>query len=75
MGIADIVVHVHPELSAEDRALIEESVGGRNGVVAVHFFPGRPHTLAVAYNPQVIHSEEVLKQVRQWDREAMMAGL
>ncbi len=75
MDIADIVIHVHPKLSADDRSGIERALSDRNGVIAVHFFPGHPHALTVAYNPKVIHSKDILEQIRQQDKEAVMAGL
>lgn len=75
MNIADILIHVHPELSAEQRAKIEGELGGRDGVVSVHFSPGHPHLLTVAYDPQTITSRQILDAVRRWDEAATMAGL
>ncbi|GMR05608.1 MAG: hypothetical protein BMS9Abin25_0183 [Gammaproteobacteria bacterium] len=75
MDIADILIHVHPDLLAEQRAEVEVAISSSDGVVSVHFSPQHSHELTVAYNPEVINSETILEQVRQWDREAMMAGL
>jgi len=39
MDITDIMFHVHPELSAEQRAKVEEEVSSQDGVISVHFSP------------------------------------
>ena len=75
MDIADILIHVHPELSSGQRGEIEQAVGDHEGVVSVHFSPGHPHALTVAYNPAAISSTEILELVRRWDPAATMAGI
>jgi len=75
MDIADILIHVHPDLVAEQRAKVEGALSSNEGVVSVHFSPQHAHELTVAYDPEAISSETILEQVRQWDREAVMAGL
>jgi len=75
MDIADILIHVHPDLLAEQRAELEEALSSSEGVVSVHFSPQHTHELTVAYDPKAINSETILEQARQWDQEAMMAGL
>lgn len=75
MDIVDILIHVHPELSAEQRAKIENEVGVQKGVMSVHFSAGHPHELIVAYDPQAITSKRILELVRVWDKAATMVGL
>lgn len=75
MDIADILIHIHPDLQAEQRAKIEEALGSRGGVVSAHFSPEQMHELIVAYDPEVISSATILEKVRQWDKDAVMAGL
>lgn len=75
MDIADILIHVHPDLSVEQRTKIEDSIGTHDGVVSIHFSTEHPHELIAAYDPTTITSDSILHQVRQWDKEAMMAGL
>jgi len=74
MDIADILVHVHPDLSKEQRVQIEEIVAAQEGVVSVHFSAEHIHEMTVAYDPQKISSIVILEQVRLWDKEAVMAG-
>jgi len=75
MDTADIIIHIHPELSAENQQKIESTLSGHDGVVSVHFSPGHPHALTVVYDPRTITSDLILAEVREWDSEAVMAGL
>lgn len=75
MDISDILIHLHPELSSDQRGKIEATLGDCNGVVSAHFNPERIHLLTVAYNPDLISSGKILEQTRQWDSNAEMAGL
>jgi hypothetical protein len=75
MDFADILIHVHPTLSAEQRAKIEEALGGSKGVVSAHFSPTHTHMLTVAYDPEAAHAGQLLQIVREWDAAATMAGL
>ena len=75
MNIADIMIHVHPDLSSEQRAKIEETVSACKGVMSVHFCTEHTHELTVAYDPEVINSKTILEQIKQWDQEAVMVGL
>lgn len=75
MDITDILIHVHPTLSAEQRAKIEDALLGSKGVVAATFSHGHPHMLTVAYDPEAAQSGQLLQTVREWDAAATMAGL
>ncbi len=75
INIADIVVHLHPESSCDDRDKIERELRAHNGVVSVHFnAEEHPHAMVVAYNPDAITSQEVLADIRKCDAKAVMAG-
>jgi len=76
INIADIVVHLHPESSCDDRDKIERELRAHNGVVSVHFNAGEhPHAVVVAYNPDAVTAQEVLTEIRKCDTGAVMAGL
>jgi hypothetical protein len=75
MDITDILIHMHPELSAQQRVKIEADVGARDGILSVHFSSEHPHELIVAYDPQAISSQQILTLVRKWDTAATMMGL
>ena len=75
MKIVDILFHIHPDLSIDERMQIEDAVGSTNGVMSVHFSEKHPHELSVSYDPDAIKSEAILEQIREWDENAVMAGL
>lgn len=75
MNITDILIHVHPTLAAEQRTKVEEALSKSEGVVSAHFDPAHPHTLVVAYDPEVAHAAQLLQTVREWDAAASWVGL
>ena len=76
ISIADIVVHLHPEASCDDREKIERELRTHDGVVSVHFNEEEhPHALIVAYNPDAVSSETLLAEIRKCDAQAVMAGI
>ncbi len=75
MDAADIIIHIHPDFSANDQQKIEQALSTLDGIVSVHFSPGHPHIMTVDYDPQANNSDTILAAVREWDQEAMMAGL
>jgi len=75
ISIADIVVHLHPESSCDDREKIERDLRSHDGVISVHFSEeDHPHALVVAYNPESTTSDVLLTEIRKSDKDAMMAG-
>ena len=75
VNISDMLVHLHPESSRDDRDAIDQQLRALNGVVSVHFNEeDHPHAVIVAYIPEVIASETVLGEVRKCDSKAVMAG-
>ena len=75
MDIADILIHVHPDLPVDDRAGLEEGLRGFEGVISVHFNPQHAHLLVVAYDPELISSAQVLEHVGERGVEASKIGL
>ncbi len=76
ISIVDVVVHLHPESSCDDRAKVERSLRDHEGVISVHFnAEEHPHAMVIAYDPDAITSQEILAEVRKCDPRAVMAGL
>lgn len=76
INIADIVVHLHPESSCDDRNIIEKELRDHDGVISVHFdTDDHPHSLVVAYNPEAVSSEMLLEGIRKCDSRAVMLGI
>ncbi len=63
MGMTDIVIHVHPDLSADERSKLEEGLRDYEGVVSIHFNPKRPHLLTAVYAPDVTSSADILMHI------------
>ncbi len=76
MDTPDILIHVHPDLSAEDRTTVVDNVLACAGIIAAAFNHHKhPHALTVVYNPDAISSQEILATVRKYDSLATMVGL
>ena len=76
ISIADIVVHLHPDTTAECKDRIDEGLRAQEGVISVHFNEeDHPHALVVAYNPKTIDSQALLSEIRKCDKDAVMAGI
>lgn len=76
MNNVDVLIYVHPELSAEDRTRLTREVGGAVGVISANFDQHEhPHALIVQYNPDATQSKQLLEVVRRHDPTATMAGL
>jgi len=76
ISIADIVVHLHPDSTAECKARIDDGLRAHDGVVSVHFdTEDHPHAVVVAYNPRAASSDELLAEIRKCDKDASMVGL
>ncbi len=76
ISIADIVVHLHPDTTADCKVRIDEGLRAQEGVVSVHFNEeDHPHALVVAYNPKAINSQTLLGEIRKCDKEAVMVSL
>lgn len=75
MNIVDFLIHLHPDLPADERAKLEEDIRGLKGVLSVHFNTEHPHLLVVAYNPNATTSAQVLEYVGKRGVEATQIGL
>ena len=76
MKNVDVLIYVHPELSAEDRARVVQEVGGAVGVISANFDQHKhPHALLIQYNPNATQSKQVLEAVRRHDPAATLVGI
>lgn len=76
MDTVDVLIHVHPELSAETRTKVEQEVMACDGVIAANFDHHKhPHALTVLYVPDKIQVKKILETVKRCDPAATMIGL
>jgi len=72
----DVLIHVHPELSPEDREKVEGEVMACTGVIAANFDHHKhPHALTVLYNLDVVQDKQILDVVRRHDPAATLVGM
>ena len=76
MNIADLIIHVHPDLDAQATRSLERKLEGRIGVDCAEFIrEPHPHALLVKYDPDAVQGMEILRLVRKLDPAATMMGL
>ena len=76
MNIADMLIHVHPELDAQNRANLENWVSVCDGVDCAEFdHHTHPHALIVKYDPDAIRGIHILERVRKVVPESSIVGL
>ncbi|MGA7593973.1 MAG: hypothetical protein WCA64_02150 [Gallionella sp.] len=76
MNTADMLIYVHPELDNKVRSQLASSVEGSIGVDCAEFDKHEhPHALMVRYDPDSIHSRQILDKVRKIDPVASIVGL
>lgn len=75
MDMADIIIHVHPDLSAEERNKLEEDIRGYTGVISIHFSDEHPHLLKAVYDPDVTSSADILLHIGERGIKATKIGL
>ena len=63
---ADDYVHLHPDGLFDNRVKIEKALRALSGVFSVHFDADElRHAIFIAYNPEVVTSETLLKIIRR----------
>ena len=77
MNTADMLIHVHPELDAQNRAHLAKWVVECDGVSYAEFdvHHTHPHALIVKYDPDAIRGMQILDRVRKVDPVATRVGL
>jgi len=77
MHTVDIMIHLHPELSVDDRSKLVDDMLGNNGVVVASFdhHKEQPHALMVVYDPNAIHGRVILEVARKFDNAATIVGM
>jgi len=76
MSTVDVLIYVHPELSAEARKKMVNEVTAFAGVVSAKFDKHKhPHALTVMYNSNEVQSKQILDLVKKHDPAASLVGL
>lgn len=75
MDMVDILINLHPDLTAEEHIQLENDLRSIDGVISVHFSAEHPHLLTVEYDPAQTNSETLLRHVSDRGVEASKIGL
>lgn len=75
MDMVDILINVHPDLSAGERTQLDDDLRSIDGMISVHFSAEHPHLLTLEYNPAQTSSEVLLKHVGGRGIKASKIGL
>ena len=76
MHTADMLIHIHPELDAQERNTLERRIMGCAGVDCAEFdHHTHPHAMIVKYDPDEIQGIQILNIVRTVDPNASRVGL
>jgi hypothetical protein len=76
MNVADMLIHVHPELDVPARSNLERSLASCSGIDCAEFnHHAHPHALIVKYDPEAVDGMKILGMVRHVDPVATIVGL
>jgi len=73
-SISDVMIHINENLSAEQRAMLEENMRQIEGVIAPRFNPGKDHLMVVAFNPDKTGTAALLAKARSAGYTAQLIG-
>jgi len=67
-------MHIQNNLSYDTRRQVEHDVLHHEGVTSANFNESRPHLMVVEYDPQLINSFEIMKEVNSSALHAARIG-
>ena len=73
--MVDVMIHIDPETTHEQRDSLRDSILKNNGVDAAAYHDDKPHLMIVEYDPDVISSQQLLHVVTQQGCHAELVGL
>jgi hypothetical protein len=73
--LADVLLHIDENLTADRRGEVEQRLRGVDGVVSVHNPDARPHLTLVQYRPDKVNSQALLKATLAEGIHAELVGL
>ncbi|MEJ2622004.1 MAG: ATP-binding protein [Candidatus Thiodiazotropha sp.] len=75
IDLADVTLHVDETLDSGKLADLEDAFRNREGVVSVHVDKKRPHLFVLEYNPEMVHSKDLLTITHYQGLHAELIGL
>lgn len=74
-SVSDIMIHVDETLPSETLAELEREVCADDGVISACMSKNDSHLMMVTYNPDRIHSSQLLGHMTQRGLHAELVGL
>jgi hypothetical protein len=71
----DVIIHVDETLSDKRRAKLVSNLQCSDGVNNARFAPGRDHLMVIDYDPNKLHTSEVLTFVKEENVNAELIGI
>jgi len=75
MNVVDVLIHINEDLDNKQRVQLEQTMRDLDGVIAPRFNSDHPHLMLVAFNPQQVHSRNLLQQVNSVGYHAQLIGV
>ena len=73
--MTDVTMHIDEETSSQKREELRNHLLQRDGVMAADCRDETPHLMVIKYNPDVVHSIELLDVARSSGLHAELFGL
>ena len=73
--MVDVLIHIDPETSHDERENLRDLILSQNGVDAAAYHDDKPHLIIVEYDPDQVTSEKLLEVVTNKGIHAELVGL
>jgi hypothetical protein len=74
MDTLEVLIHIHPDLSDEERGALNQDLQGAEGVATAHFSEVTHHILMVKYDANVTDAHKILAQAQSRDPVAAIVS-
>lgn len=73
--LADVTLHIDQSLNTEELEKLEIAIRKKEGVISVHIDTKKNHLAVVEYNPEMVHSGELLEILHYQGLSGKLIGL
>lgn len=74
-NMVDVTIHIDENVSAEVRGDLEDKLRAIDGVMAAASHEQKPHLMVVEYDPEVVKSGDILREIKGAGVHAELIGL
>ncbi|MCB1761353.1 MAG: cation transporter [Gammaproteobacteria bacterium] len=75
INLADVTLHIDQTLRSDELERVEEAFRQHDGIVSVHINPEKRHLMLVEYNPDKIHSRDLIDILHSQGLQGELIGL